>query len=154
MAFNMDNTKYTLNLAKEELETDTDGSSNSYIIQLQAANRIVTLTKKVRNGGEPEFSMEGPGMTEAEQLEFVKNWVTVVYGEADQILGMGGQSGGQAQAPEGVKPFFMLFDHFFKDKILESLAISLTGADAGEDEDSETTDEEDMDDEDPSTMNE
>ena len=129
LAFHLDNTKYTLGLSKEEVESNTDGSSSTYKIQLQANNRMVTLSKKVLNGGEPEFSMDGPGMTEAEQLDFVKNWLTVVHGEYDQILG--GLSGGQA--PDGIKSFFMIFDHFFKDRVIQGLGLETTGADEEED---------------------
>ena len=113
LAFHLDNTKYTLNLSKEKVESTTDDSSNSsnnYQIQLQANNKMVTLSKKVLNGSEPEFTMDGPGMTEADQLDFVKNWLTVVHGEFPQIIeGLSGAG----HAPEGVQSFFMLFDHIF-----------------------------------------
>lgn len=141
LAFKMDDTNYILNLNKEEAESDIDGSSHTYEIQMQANNRMVTLSKKVLNGGEPEFKIEGPGMNEAEQLEFVRNWLAVVHGEFDQILG--GVSGGQA--PEGVQSFFMLFDHFFKEQLLQGLDNMTRGG--ADEEDSGSEDEEGMEEE-------
>ena len=130
MSFSIDGTVYMLKMLKEEgineqepnLESSENGalkkgssSSSSFakkvfekfVVELHAANKVVCLSKTQKEGGNPEYNMEGPGMNNEEMKQFVSNWKAIVAQEAV------GYFENDDSLKSTVESFIHLFDHYF-----------------------------------------
>merc|ERR1711916_123026 len=54
----------------------------TFVVELHAPNKVVSLFKTHKDGGNPEYKMEGSDMDEEEMKRFVSNWKAIVAQEA------------------------------------------------------------------------
>ena len=148
--FTLDNTNYQLNMCKETTTGDTE-NGQVMTIELNTSNNTtnkkVLMKKIINDGSPPEFQMEGsPGMTEQEQLDFVRNWLTVVHSHVDGIMGV--RQSCPCNMPDGVQSFIEIFDHYFKDRVFEDLGLQVMMSPDGVDDARSELQEESMDEDD------
>ena len=53
-----------------------------FVVELHAANKVVCLSKNLRDGENPEYKMESPDMDDGEMKQFDSNWKAIVAQEA------------------------------------------------------------------------
>ena len=124
--FTLNNTIYMFIMTKEM----NGGSENGEVITIElnrssnnTTNKKVLVKKIIIEGSTPEFQMKGsPGMTEQEQLDFVRTWLKVVHGHDGQSLLMRrcwcwirSLELSCLNIPDGVKSFIGIFDHYFNE---------------------------------------
>ena len=138
MSFSIDGTVYMLKMLKEEgineQEPNVESSENGapkegseqsssfakkvfekFVVELHAANKVVCLSKTQKEGGNPEYNMEGPGMNDEEMKQFVSNWKAIVAQEAV------GYFENDDSLKSTVESFIHLFDHYFGNRIRQML---------------------------------
>ena len=86
-----------------------------FVVELHAANKVVCLSKTQKEGGNPEYNMEGPGMNDEEMKQFVRNWKAIVAQEAVGFFE------NDDSLKSTVESFLRLFDHYFGNRIREMI---------------------------------
>ena len=138
MSFSIDGTVYMLKMLKEEgiheQEPNVESSENGapkegseqsstfakkvfekFVVELHSANKVVCLSNCEKEGGNPEYNMEGPGMNDEEMKQFVRNWKAIVAQEAVGFFE------NDDSLKSTVESFLRLFDHYFGNRIREMI---------------------------------
>ena len=129
--FTLNNTIYMFNITKEMNEDSENGEVITIELNTSnnTTNKKVLVKKIIIEGSTPEFQMKGsPGMTEQEQLDFVRTWLKVVHGHDGQSLLMRrcwcwirSLELSCLNIPDGVKSFIGIFDHYFNEVWFQDL---------------------------------
>ena len=130
VTFSLDGVIYSMNLehdksSEEEIINVGDNSQTTKVEILTGPNKM-TMKKIMREGSPPDFNIsgEGPQMIDERQCKlFLANWISVVVGQ----LHLRGQSEDDNDENEdeimsAIGNFFILFNHYFGDKIAEIMA--------------------------------
>ena len=138
LSFTIDGTVYMMKMLKEEgisddrepyaVNSDMEGSGQAssstrkdfetFVVELHAANKVVSLFKTLKDGENPEYRMEGPDMDQEEMNQFVRNWKTIVAQEAVGFF----ENEAEDSLKSTVESFLHLFDHYFGNRIREMIA--------------------------------
>ena len=130
LSFTIDGTVYMMKMLKEEgisyydMEGSGQASSSTrkdfetFVVELHAANKVVSLFKTLKDGENPEYRMEGPDMDQEEMKQFVRNWKAIVAQEAVGFF----ENEAEDSLKSTVESFLHLFDHYFGNRIREMIA--------------------------------
>ena len=130
VTFSLDGVIYSMNLehgksSGEEIINVDDNSQITKVEILTGSNKM-TMKKIMRDGFPPDFNIsgEGPQMIDERQCKlFLANWISVVVGQ----LHLRGQreddnDENEDEIMSAIGNFFILFNHYFGDKIAEIMA--------------------------------
>ena len=129
VTFSLDGVIYSMNLEHDkscEEEVNVGDNSQTTKVEILTGPNKMTMKKIMREGSPPDFNIsgEGPQMIDERQCKlFLANWISVVVGQ----LHLRGQSEDDNDENEdeimsAIGNFFILFNHYFGDKIAEIMA--------------------------------
>ena len=124
VTFSLDGVIYSMNLEhgkSSEEEINVGDNSQTTKVEIVKGPDKMTMKKIMREGSPPDFNIsgEGPHMIDERQCKlFLANWIAVVVGQLHLPRTCCGGST-SLHIMSAIGNFFILFNHYFGDKIAE-----------------------------------
>ena len=126
VTFSLDGVIYSMNLEhgkSSEEEINVGDNSQTTKVEIVKGPDKMTMKKIMREGSPPDFNIsgEGPHMIDERQCKlFLANWIAVVVGQLHFTTCCGCCGGSTSlHIMSALGNFFILFNHYFGDKIAE-----------------------------------
>ena len=131
VTFSLDGVIYSMRLEHDKTSAEAEeinGGSNSQTtkVEILTGPNKMMMEKIMREGSPPDFNIigEGPQLIDERQCKlFLANWISVVVGQL-QLRGQreDNDDENEDEIMSAIGNFFILFNHYFGDKIMELMA--------------------------------
>ena len=129
VTFSLDGVIYSMRLEHDKTSAEgmnVGGNSQTTKVEILTGPNKMMMEKIMREGSPPDFNIigEGPQLIDERQCKlFLANWISVVVGQL-QLRGQreDNDDENEDEIMSAIGNFFILFNHYFGDKIMELMA--------------------------------